>query len=160
MVEVVMRAAAHRYGSGASEVEVWGITGMLHDADYEAWPEEHPQHIVAWLVERGEHEIAHAIRGHYTKWGHPCETRLDAALIACDELTGFIGACCLVRPQGIVGLKPKSVKKKLKQRNFAAGVERDEVKAGIEALQTDLTEHIQFIIDALTPHGEEFGLNR
>lgn len=157
-VEGVMRAAALRYGPGMEVQEAWGIAGMLHDADYEKWPEEHPQRIVQWLRDRQEEEIAHAISAHYTKWGVPYETQLDKALLACDELTGFIGACCLVRPGGIQTLAPKSVVKKLKDKAFAAKVERTEVHAGVELLQVDLREHIQFIIDALKPLGMELGL--
>lgn len=157
-VEIAMRAAAHRYGAGQSEEEAWGIAGLLHDADYETWPDEHPRRIIAWLEERGEAAIAHAISAHYTKWGVAYENPLDRALLACDELTGFIGACCLVRPEGITTLKPKSVKKKLKDKHFAAKVERAEVHAGIELLGVELGEHIQFLIDALRPHGEELGL--
>ena len=157
-VEVVMRKAAEQYDEGGADVEAWGIAGMLHDADYEQWPEEHPQRIVAWLRERGEEEIAHAVSAHYTRWNVPYETRLDKALLACDELTGFIGACCLVRPEGVLTLKPKSVKKKLKDKSFAAKVERAEVNAGAEILGVDLGEHIQFIIDALKPHAVELGI--
>ena len=157
-VEVVMRAAAHRYGAGDADVEAWGIAGMLHDADYEKWPEEHPNKIVAWLREKGEEPIAHAISAHYTQWGVPYDSQLDKALLACDELTGFVGACCLVRPGGVTTLAPKSVKKKLKDKGFAAKVERTEVTAGAELLGVDMTEHIQFVIDALKPHGEELGL--
>jgi len=157
-VEITMRAAAHRYGEGAADEERFGLAGMLHDADYDAWPEEHPKRIVAWLEERGEADIAHAISAHYTQWGVPYESVLDKALLACDELTGFIGACCLVRPDGIASLKPKSVKKKLKDKSFAAKVERHEVVTGSELLGVDLGEHIQFLIDALAPHAEELGL--
>ncbi len=157
-VEIVMRAAAERYGQGEADVEAWGICGMLHDADYDQWPEEHPHRIVAWLRERDEEELAHAISAHYTKWGVPHESLLDKALLACDELTGFVGACCLVRPEGIASLQPKSVKKKLKDKGFAAKVERDEVRAGVDLLGVDLGEHIQFVIDALRPHAEELGL--
>jgi predicted hydrolase (HD superfamily) len=157
-VEVVLRAAAGRYGAGAGDEEAWGLAGLLHDADYEKWPEEHPARIVAWLRERGEEPIAHAISAHYTQWGVAYESQLDKALLACDELTGFVGACCLVRPDGITSLKPKSVKKKLKDKGFAAKVERREISAGVELLGVDLTEHIQFVIDALGPHGEELGL--
>jgi predicted hydrolase (HD superfamily) len=153
-----MRQAAHRYGRGEGDEEAWGIAGMLHDADYERWPEDHPGRSVAWLRERGEEEIAHAVSGHYTKWNVPYETALDKALLACDELTGFIVACCLVRPEGIRTLAPKSVKKKLKDKAFAAKVERTEIAAGLELLGADLTEHIQFIIDALRPHAEELGI--
>lgn len=158
-VEVVMRSAADRYGDGA-DVERWGIAGMLHDADYEKWPDEHPERAVAWLLERGEDAIAHAVSAHYTQWGVPYETPLDKALLACDELTGFVVACCLVRPDGIRSLTPKSVKKKLKDKRFAAKVERTEVHRGVEELGVDLTEHIQLIIDALAPHAEELGLDR
>lgn len=157
-VEVVMRAAAVKYGAGEGDVEQWGIAGMLHDADYEKWPDDHPAIIVGWLRERDEEPIAHAISAHYTKWGVSYDSILDRALLACDELTGFIGACCLVRPEGIHTLKPKSVKKKLKDKRFAAKVERDEVHAGIELLSADLTDHISFIIEALRPHADELGL--
>ena len=157
-VEVVMRAAAHRYGEGEADVERWGLAGLLHDADYDRWPEEHPRRIVAWLRERGEEELAHAISGHYTRWGVAPRCTMDRALVACDELTGFVGACALVRPEGLATLTPKSVRKKLKQRSFAAGVERTEVEAGLQLLEVDLAEHVQFIIDALRPHAEELGL--
>ena len=157
-VEIVMRAAAHRYGNGSADEEGWGVAGMLHDADYEKWPADHPNRIVAWLRERGEAEIAHAISAHYTRWQVPYESTLDKALLACDELTGFIGACCLVRPDGIASLTPKSVKKKLKDKSFAAKVERTEVTAGAELLEVDLGEHIAFIIESLRPHSAELGL--
>ncbi|MFB3785670.1 MAG: HD domain-containing protein [bacterium] len=158
-VEVVMRAAAYKYGNRESDVEAWGIAGLLHDADYEQWPDEHPRRTVAWLREQGEETIAHAVSAHYTKWNVPYETALDKALLACDELTGFIGACCFVRPDGIQSLTPSSVKKKLKDKSFAAKVDRDEVRAGVELLRVDLGEHIQFLIDALKPHAAELGLN-
>jgi len=157
-VELVMRAAAHSYGGDGADVEQWGVAGMLHDADYEKWPDEHPARITAWLLERGESAIAHAVSAHYTKWGVACESVLDKALLACDELTGFIGACCLVRPDGIASLRPGSVKKKLGDKRFAAKVERREVIVGAELLGVDLTEHIQFVIDALRPHAAALGL--
>lgn len=157
-VEIVMRAAAHRYGRGEADEERFGIAGLLHDADYEKWPDEHPRRIVEWLQEQGEPEIAHAVSAHYTKWGVPHETTLDKALLACDELTGFVVACCLVRPDGIQSLTPKSVRKKLKDKSFAAKVERGEVQAGFELLGVEPNEHIQFVIDALRPHAEELGL--
>jgi predicted hydrolase (HD superfamily) len=157
-VELVMRAAAHRYGAGAADEEQWGIAGMLHDADYEKWPEEHPDRIVAWLREQDEPDIAHAISAHYTKWNVPYESQLDRALLACDELTGFIGACCLVRPEGIATLEPSSVIKRLKDKRFAASVERAEVHAGAETLGVALPDLISFIIDALRPHAADLGL--
>jgi predicted hydrolase (HD superfamily) len=148
-VEVVMRAAARRFGAGASDEERWGIAGLLHDADYEAWPEEHPRRTVEWLRERGEEEIAYAISAHYTKWGVPHRSALDRALLACDELTGFVGACCLVRPGGITTLEPKSVLKKLKEKSFAAKVEREEIAAGTKLLGVELADLVAFVIDAL-----------
>jgi predicted hydrolase (HD superfamily) len=158
-VELVMRAAAHRYGAGAADEDRWGVAGMLHDADYEKWPAEHPQRIVAWLRERGEEAVAHAISAHYTKWNVPYESALDRALLACDELTGFTMACCLVRPDGIATLEPSSVVKRLKDKRFAASVERAEVHAGVELLGVDLAEHIAFIIGALKPHAAELALS-
>lgn len=157
-VELVMRAAARRYGGPEADQEQWGIAGLLHDADYEQWPEEHPQRTVRWLRERGEEELAHAISAHYTKWGVPHVSALDKALLACDELTGFVGACCLVRPAGIHSLQPKSVLKKLKDRAFAAKVDRDEIRIGAELLGVDLREHVAFVIEALRPHAAELGL--
>ncbi len=157
-VEVVMRAAAHRYGAGEADVERWGIAGMLHDADYEKWPDEHPQKIVAWLRERGEPELAHAISAHYTQWGVAYESKLDVALLACDELTGFVMACSLVRPEGVATLTPKSVIKKLKDKAFAAKVERHEVHTGTEMLGVELRDHIQFVIEALRPVAAELGI--
>lgn len=157
-VEITMRAAAFRYGRGEQDESRFALAGMLHDADYDRWPEEHPKRIVAWLEERGEKEVAHAISAHYTGWGVDYESVLDKALLACDELTGFIGACCLVRPDGIASLAPKSVKKKLKDKHFAAKVERHEVHVGAELLEVDLGDHIQFLIDSLRPHADELQL--
>jgi len=157
-VEIVMRGAAHRYGSGAADEERWGIAGMLHDADYEQWPEDHPNRIVAWLRERGEEEIAHAVSAHYTKWNVPYESQLDRSLLACDELTGFVVASCLVRPEGVTTLTPKSVNKKLKDKAFAAKVERSEIRAGAEKLGVELADHIAFIIETLKPHAVELGI--
>jgi predicted hydrolase (HD superfamily) len=157
-VELVMRAAAVRYGRGPQDVESFGLAGMLHDADYDRWPEEHPRRIVAWLRERGEQEIAHAISAHYTGWGVPYVSTLDKALLACDELTGFVGACARVRPDGLASLEPSSVLKKLKDKGFAAKVERPEVLRGAELLGVELADHIRFVIEALRPHASEVGL--
>ncbi len=154
-VELVMEAYAEKLGE---DVEQWAITGLLHDADYEAYPDEHPNRIVGLLREQGEQKIAHAISAHYTKWGVPYETNLDRALIACDELTGFIVACCQVRPDGIATLTPKSVKKKLKQKSFAASVDREEIAKGIELFGVNLDEHISFLIDTLRKNQAELGI--
>lgn len=151
-IELVLEAYAEKLGENQ---EKWSITGLLHDADYEAFPEKHPQIIVGKLNELGETEIAHAISAHYTKWNVPYETLLDKALLACDELTGFIVACAQVRPDGIAGLEAKSVIKKLKDKGFASKVERDEVYKGVELFGVDLTEHITFIIEVLRKNKEE-----
>lgn len=158
-VEAVMRRAAHRHGRGGPDETAWAIAGLLHDADYEQWPDEHPKRIVAWLRERDEEAIAHAVSAHGLSWGVPHESPLDKALAACDEITGFVMACSLVRPDGIRSLTPSSVKKKLKDRSFAAKIDREEVRAGVELLGTSLDEHIQLVIDALTPHADALGLN-
>ena len=158
-VEAVMRRAAHRHGSGEADETAWAITGLLHDADYDRWPDEHPRRIVAWLEEHGEPAVAHAVAVHYTAWGILPETPLDKALLACDELTGFVMACALVRPEGIHTLTPSSVKKKLKDRSFAAKVDREDVRSGVAALGVELDEHIQLVIDALIPHADALGLN-
>jgi len=159
-VELVMRAAAGRYGEPEADVERWGVAGMLHDADYERWPEDHPHRIVGWLRDRGEDVIAHAVSAHYTRWNVPYETALDRALLACDELTGFVVACCLVRPDGIASLEARSVVKKLKDKRFAATVDRAEVRAGAELLGVELADHITFVIEALRPHAAELGLEK
>ena len=145
-VELVMEAYAEKFGE---DKEVWAVTGLLHDADYEAYPEKHPGIIVQKLRDMGEEKIAHAISAHYTKWNIPYTDLLDKALLACDELTGFVVACCQVRPDGITSLEPKSVIKKLKDKGFAAKVERDEVYKGAALLGVDLQEHIAFIIEVL-----------
>lgn len=154
-VELVMEAYARKFGENEEE---WAIAGLLHDADYEAWPDRHPQIITEKLRGLGEEKIAHAIAAHYTKWNVPCTNLMDKALLACDELTGFIIACCQVRPDGIGSLEPRSVIKKLKDKSFAAKVERDEVYKGAEILGVDLTEHIQFIINVLRQNREELGI--
>ena len=154
-IELVMEAYAEKFGENK---ETWSITGLLHDADYEAYPEKHPNVIVEKLNALGEKEIAHAISAHYTKWNVPYNSLLDKALLACDELTGFIIACCQVRPDGINSLESKSVIKKLKDKSFAAKVERDEVYKGTELLGMDLNDHISFIITVLRNNKVELGI--
>ena len=141
-----MESYARKLGEDPEE---WYVTGLLHDADYEKYPDQHPNVIVDKLRNAGEEKIAHAISAHYTKWNQPYTNTLDKALLACDELTGFIIACARVRPEGLEGMTAKSVKKKLKQSGFAAKVERDEIDAGIEKLGVDRDEHINFIIESL-----------
>jgi predicted hydrolase (HD superfamily) len=154
-VELVMSAYAERFGEDKEE---WAIAGLLHDADYEAYPEKHPQVIVEKLAQLGEKKIAHAISAHYTKWNVPYTNLLDKALLACDELTGFIIACCHVRPDGISSLEPKSVIKKLKDKSFAAKVEREEVYKGAELLEVELADHVAFIIEVLRKHKTELNI--
>lgn len=159
-VEAVMRAAAAAHGAPAHEHERFALAGLLHDADYERWPDEHPERIVAWLEERGEPELARAIAGHYTKWNVPRDTLLARALLACDELTGFVVACARVRPDGFATLEPKSVVKRLKDSGFAKGVERSEVDAGIAELGVERDAHIALIIAALRAHALEHRAGR
>lgn len=156
-VEIVMRAAAVKYGNGA-DPDLWGVAGLIHDADYERWPEDHPQKTYDWLQERGEEELAHAVGFHQVKWNLPARSIMDKALLACDELTGFVIACCLVRPDGIATLEPKSVKKKLKDKAFAAKVDREIIRESVELLGVEMDQHIQFVIDALKPHAQELGI--
>ncbi|MEE2856792.1 MAG: HD domain-containing protein [Planctomycetota bacterium] len=151
-VEIVMEAYADKFGEDRDQ---WAITGLLHDADYEKHPDEHPKIITAILEEQGEQEIAHAIHCHYTKWGYSCENLLDKALLACDELTGLVIAVARLRPNRLQDMAPKSVKKKFKDKNFAKGVDRDEVRIGIELLEVDMDDHIRFIIEALRPFENE-----
>jgi predicted hydrolase (HD superfamily) len=157
-VEIVMRAAASQYGGPGADAEVWAVTGLLHDADYEQWPDEHPQRIVDWLREQGEEAMAYAVSFHQTKWNLPAKSPMDKCLLACDELAGFVIACCLVRPAGISTLEPKSVKKKLKDKAFAAKVDREIIRSSVELLGADFDRHIQFVIEALKPHAEELGI--
>ncbi len=158
-VELVMRDLATQLGA---DVEAFGVAGLLHDADYDQWPGDHPKRIVAWLQERGETAIAHAISAHYTKWGVDYDTLLDKALIASDEITGFCMACALVRPTRTEGLEPRSVKKKLKDKAFAAGVDRHEVAESLRMLMEGIggteDEHLARIIAVLHSNRELLGL--
>lgn len=154
-VELVMEAYARKLGEDADE---WAVTGLLHDADYEAYPDEHPQVIVRKLRDMGEEKVAHAISAHYTKWGVSYDTTLDKALLASDELTGFIVACAQIRPDGIATLETKSVVKKLKDKSFAAKVDREEVYKGAELLGVELGDHISFIIEVLRANRAELGI--
>ena len=151
-VEACVRRYAREYYDADEEQEVrWGLAGLLHDLDWEKHPEEHPLKAVEELRERDYPEdVIHAILAHRSDFtGVEPETDLDRVLVACDELSGLVVASCLVRPNGIDDIKPKSVKKKIKDKSFAAGVDREEVRRGIELLGVDRTEHIQNVIDGL-----------
>lgn len=158
-VELVMRDLASRLGEDEA---AFGLAGLLHDADYDRWPEEHPKRIVGWLQDRGEAAVAHAISAHYTRWGVSYDSLLDKALLASDEITGFVMACALVRPGRTEGLEPRSVKKKLKDKAFAAGVDRFEVAEGlrmlVEAVGGTEEDHLARIIAVIHRHREELGL--
>jgi putative nucleotidyltransferase with HDIG domain len=158
-VEAAMRAYATK--AGADE-ELWGIAGLVHDLDYERYPDldtGHPRYALEELRKREyPQEVIDAVAGHADFMGVPRETAMAKTLFAVDELSGFVAACALVRPTGIEGMTPKSVRKKLKQPSFAAGVNRDEVRRGIEELGADETEHIQLVIDALAANAAELGL--
>jgi predicted hydrolase (HD superfamily) len=154
-LELVMEAYAEKLSEDKNE---WAVAGLLHDADYEKWPDQHPAIIVNRLLSMGEEKIANAIAAHYTKWNRPYNTVLDKALLACDELTGFIVACAQVRPEGVNTLEAKSVMKKLRDKSFAAKVERDEVYAGVELLGVEINAHIAFIIEVLRRNREELSI--
>jgi len=154
-VELVMRAFAKHYDE---DEEKFGIVGLLHDADYEMYPDQHPQVITKKLQDMGEAELAHAVAGHYTKWNVPRESQLDKCIVAADELTGFIVASALIRPTKIKGMKVKSVMKKFKTKTFAASVDREEVRKGAELIGWELRDLIAFIIPVLDEHAEELNL--
>ena len=157
-VEAAVRFYARTFGE---DEELWGVTALLHDFDYEIHPtlDEHPQDGAPILRDEGyPEEIVEAILSHAEHLAMPRDTLLKKTLFACDELAGFIHACGLVRPTGLDGLEPKSVKKKLKQPSFAAGVHRDEVYKGAELLGIELDEHIENVVAALQPIASELGL--
>jgi putative nucleotidyltransferase with HDIG domain len=157
-VEASVRAYARRFGE---DEELWGTVALLHDFDWEIHPtlDQHPQDGAPILREEGYPEaVIEAILSHAEHLSLPRDTPLKKTLFACDELSGFIHACGLVRPDGIDSLTPKSVRKKLKQPSFAAGVNRDDVYKGAEELGVELDEHIAFVIDALRPIAPELGL--
>ncbi|MDX6503773.1 MAG: hypothetical protein QOE29_898 [Gaiellaceae bacterium] len=157
-VEAAVRLYARRNGE---DEELWGVTALLHDFDYEIHPtlDKHPQDGAPILREEGYPEVViEAIQSHAQHTGVPRDTPLKRTLFACDELAGFVSACGYVRPDGIATLEPKSVRKKLKQPSFAAGVHRDEVYEGAELLGLELDEHIANVIEALRPIAGELGL--
>ena len=158
-VEAAMRAYAKKYDD---DIEKWGIVGLLHDFDYERWPDppDHPLKGAAILSEKGyPQDVIYAINSHADYLPDcPRVSRMDKALYACDELAGFITAVALMRPEGIGGMQVKSVKKKMKQKSFAANVSREDIVRGAQDLGVDLDEHIQFVIDAMAGIAAELGL--
>lgn len=161
-VEAAVRAYARRF---AADEETWGIVGLLHDFDYERWPNppDHPLRGADILRAEGyPEEVVYAILSHadYLADRYPRVHQLDKVLYACDELAGLITATALLRPAGITDLTAASVKKKMKAKHFARNVNRDDIERGAAELGVDLTEHIQFAIDALRPHAAALGLER
>ncbi len=161
-VEVAMRFYARKYGE---DEELWSITGLLHDSDYEEYPDlhEHTQVAARWLREKGYDEriiyaiLAHNELNHET---HPRTNLLSHALYACDEITGMITATSLVRPnKSILGLEVSSVRKKMKSKGFAAGVNREDLIEGAAELNVDLNEHIAFVIEAMSSIASQLGLD-
>ena len=161
-VEAAMRAYARKYDE---DEETWGVTGLIHDFDYERWPNddhapdaEHPSAGVAILRARGwPDEILHAILAHADYTGIEPKSRMARTLRAVDELTGFVMACALIRPTGISDLEPRSVKKKLKDRRFAAAVSREDMRRDWDALGVDHTEHMATVIEAMRGISDRLG---
>ena len=161
-VATAMEAYAGRDGEDG---ERWFVVGLLHDMDYERFPDMddqengHPRSGMKELQSRGvDPEIVRAIASHADFMGVPRESQMEKTLYAVDELSGFLLACAYVRPQGLEGLTPKSVKKKLKQPSFAAAVNREDVRAGAEELGVDFDEHVAFVIAALSERADELGV--
>ena len=158
-VEAALRAYARKFGEDET---TWGIVGLLHDFDYERWPNppDHPLQGAAILAERGyPADVIYAIKSHADYLTDcPRVSRLDKTLYACDELAGFITAVAMVRPERLAGMAASSVKKKLKQKSFAAAVHRDDIDRGAADLGVDLDEHIQFVIEALAAITPQLGL--
>ncbi|HIN94876.1 MAG TPA: HDIG domain-containing protein [Planctomycetes bacterium] len=158
-VELAMRAYALKYREDENK---WAIVGLLHDFDYEKWPDppDHPLKGSEILTDRGyPEEVIYAIKSHADYLEDcPRVSLMDKALYACDELAGFISAVAKVRPDGIRGMKAKSVRKKMKQKSFAAAVNREDIVSGAEDLGIELNEHIQFVVDAMAEQAELLGL--
>jgi putative nucleotidyltransferase with HDIG domain len=159
-VEAAMRAYARRFGE---DEELWGITGLLHDLDYERHPDletGHPRVALKELEARGyPPELVRAVASHADFLGVSRDSALEKTLFAVDELSGFLMACAYVRPEGIHGLTPKSVKKKMKQPSFAAAVNREELRAGAAELGVDFDEHVAFVIAALEAEADALELH-
>jgi putative nucleotidyltransferase with HDIG domain len=161
-VATAMEAYGRREGA---DPERWYVVGLLHDMDYERFPDMddtesgHPRSGMKELESRGvDPEIVRAIASHADFMGVPRESQMERTLYAVDELSGFLLACAYVRPQGLEGMTPKSVKKKLKQPSFAAAVNREDVRAGAEQLGVDFDEHVAFVIAALNERADELGV--
>ncbi len=155
-VEAAMRAYAARFGG---DPDLWGLTGLLHDLDYERYPnleDGHPRYALRELEAHGyPSELVRAVASHADVMGVVRQTPMEKALFAVDELSGFILACAYVRPDGLVGMTPKSVKKKMKTPSFAAAVSREDLRAGAQELGVEFDEHLETVISALVQRREE-----
>ncbi|HEX2396542.1 MAG TPA: HDIG domain-containing protein [Solirubrobacteraceae bacterium] len=158
-VEAAMRAYARRFGQ---DEELWGQVGVLHDLDYERFPspvDGHPRRAMAELERLGyPGEFVRAVATHADYLDVPRRSALERTLYAVDELCGFLAACAYVRPQGIHGMRPASVRKKLKQPSFAAGVDRDALRRGAAGIDVEFDDHVAFVIEVLEPHAARLGL--
>ena len=164
-VATAMDAYARIQTHPPADADRWYVVGLLHDMDYERFPDMddqengHPRSGMKELESRGvDPEIVRAIASHADFMGVPRESQMEKTLYAVDELSGFLLACAYVRPQGLEGLTPKSVKKKLKQPSFAAAVNREDVRAGADELGVDFDEHVAFVIAALNERADELGV--
>jgi putative nucleotidyltransferase with HDIG domain len=155
-VETAMRAYALRFGE---DPDLWGLTGLLHDLDYERYPDlgdGHPRYAIRELEARGySPDLVRAVASHAEFMGVPRQTPMEKALFAVDELCGFVLAVAYVRPDGLMGMTPKSVKKKMKSPSFAAAVSREDLTSGAAELGVDFDEHLRIVIDALTERRDE-----
>ena len=158
-VEAAMRAYARKFGE---DEELWGLTGLLHDLDYERYPDletGHPRMALEELRKQGfSEEFVRAVASHADFLEVSRDSPMEKTLFAVDELSGFVMACAFVRPEGIHGMTPKSVKKKMKTPAFAAAVNRDELRSGAEELGVDFDEHVTLVIAALEERAGELGL--
>jgi putative nucleotidyltransferase with HDIG domain len=159
-VEACMRAYARKFGE---DEERWGLVGMLHDLDYERYPDlhtGHPRYALAELERLGfPEDMVRAVASHADYLGVSRDSAMEKTLFAVDELSGFVMACAYVRPQGIHGLTPKSVRKKMKSPAFAAAVDRDALREGPELMGIDFDEHVAFVVAALEPEAAVLGLD-
>jgi putative nucleotidyltransferase with HDIG domain len=159
-VEAAMRAQARERGG---DEDLWGLSGLLHDLDYDRYPDPetgHPRMAIAELERLGyPQQLIRAVASHADYLGVPRESEMERALAAVDELCGFVLACAYVRPSGIHGLTPKSVRKKLKQPSFAAAVDRDDILRGAAELGIELDQLITSVVEALEPLAPELGVN-
>jgi putative nucleotidyltransferase with HDIG domain len=153
MVAKAMEAYAKHLGKSEDEIEMWWTAGLLHDLDWEKFPDEHPNKAMTDILPQAGYpqEVIDAIAAHAPeRTGNKPETEMEKYLFACDEISGFMNAASLVRPEGFRGMKPKSIRKRLKDKNFAAKVSREDIYQGAELIEKDLNDHISFLIEVFS----------